>query len=139
MEAIVRELKENFSRKDTENLDKINSLKRDLSEKKKEIINLKSYARELIALLEEWGPKGIDVPSIKKYQNMDLTAEKGTEAVEELRVRNIRLEEEIRRLKDLSNSRFKESRVMQETESLRGSNAMGMSSHRNDDILKLKK
>lgn len=35
MEAIVRELKDNFSRKDTENLDKINSLKRDLSEKKK--------------------------------------------------------------------------------------------------------
>lgn len=31
MEAIVKELKENFSRKDTENLDKINSLKRDLS------------------------------------------------------------------------------------------------------------
>jgi hypothetical protein len=25
----------------------------------------------------EWGPKGIDIPSIKKYQNMDLSAEKG--------------------------------------------------------------
>ncbi len=36
--------------------------------------------RELVALLEEWGPKGIDIPSIKKYQNMDLSAEKGAEA-----------------------------------------------------------
>lgn len=73
-------MKDNFIRKDTENLDKINSLKRDLSERKKEIINLKGYVRELIALLEEWGPKGIDIPSIKKYQNMNLSAEKGTEA-----------------------------------------------------------
>jgi hypothetical protein len=45
MESVVKELKDNFTRKDTENLDKINSLKRDLSEKKKEIINLKGYAR----------------------------------------------------------------------------------------------
>ena len=81
-EAVVKELKENFTRKDTENLDKINSLKRDLSERKRDIINLKSYVRELIALLEEWGPKGIDIPSIKKYQHMDLTPEKGSEIVE---------------------------------------------------------
>lgn len=45
VEAVVKQLKENFTRKDTENLDKINSLKRDLSEKKKQIINLKGYAR----------------------------------------------------------------------------------------------
>lgn len=42
--------------------------------------------------MEEWGPKGIDIPSIKKYQTIDLSGEKGTEAAEELRIRNIRLE-----------------------------------------------
>ena len=61
----------------------------------------------MIALLEEWGPKGIDIPSIKKYQNMDLTGEKGTEAMEELRIRNIRLEEEIRRMKEMPSTNFK--------------------------------
>jgi len=35
----------------------------------------------LVALLEEWGPKGIDVPSINKYKAMDLNSEKGADAV----------------------------------------------------------
>lgn len=64
-------------------------------------------------MLEEWGPKGIDIPSIKKYQAMDLSAEKGTEVADELRIRNMRLEEEIRRLKGLnSSSGMKESRAI---------------------------
>jgi predicted nuclease with TOPRIM domain len=134
-EAIVKELKENFARKDTEHLDKISSLKGDLSNKKKEIINLKGYGRELVALLEEWGPKGIEIPSIKKYQNLDLSVEKGNEVCEELRIRNIRLEEEIKRMKNLSSSQMKESRALTQLSMLQKS-AAGPSSP--GEVLKLK-
>jgi hypothetical protein len=53
---------------------------------------LKSYIRELLTLLEEWGPKGMDIPGLKKYESLDLTTDKNIEAIEELRIKNIRLE-----------------------------------------------
>lgn len=35
-----------------------------------------------MALLEEWGPKGIDVPTINKYKSMDLSGDKSSDALE---------------------------------------------------------
>jgi hypothetical protein len=50
-EAIVKELRENFTKKDNENFNKINNLKKLEIDKKKELANLKSYMRQLVALL----------------------------------------------------------------------------------------
>jgi hypothetical protein len=49
--------------------------------------------------LEEYSPKGVDIPDIKKYLNMDLADEEAPGDSEALRIKNRRLEEEIRRLK----------------------------------------
>lgn len=95
---------------------KINNFKKTESDKKKEILFYKGQLRELIALLEEWAPKGADLPAIKKYRTMDLQGSTSSDDASELRIRNMRLEEEIRRLKASSgsgNGQIKESRVKQ--------------------------
>ena len=56
--------------------------------------------------------------------------------MEELRIRNIRLEEEVRRMKEMSSPNFKESRVLLEAQNLRASS---VSNSNSGDVLKLKK
>lgn len=51
-QAIVRELRQNFARKDAENLNKIDQLKRSQAGYKKQIANLKSYMRQMLGLLD---------------------------------------------------------------------------------------
>ena len=66
-------------------------MKREIQELKRTKAEYKTYIRELINLLEEYSPKGVDIPDIKKYLNMDLTEQGQTGDVEALRIKNRRL------------------------------------------------
>jgi hypothetical protein len=56
-------------------LARINTLKKVENDRKKEIASLKSYMRQLMALLEEWSPKGADLPAMRKFRSLDLGPE----------------------------------------------------------------
>lgn len=68
-------MRDNFARKDAENLNRIDLVKKSESEKKREIANLKAYMRQMLSLLEEWGPKGVEIPTLRKFRALDLTSE----------------------------------------------------------------
>lgn len=89
----MRELRDNFARKDTENLNRIDQVKKSEGERKKEIANLKAYMRQMLSLLEEWGPKGVEIPLMRKFRTLDLTADADTDELSDLRIKNVRLEE----------------------------------------------
>jgi hypothetical protein len=49
--------------------------------------------RGLLSLMEEWAPKGVDLPALKKYRSMDLNAPSEIDELSQLRVKNMKLEE----------------------------------------------
>jgi len=51
-EAILKELRENFAKKDNENINKYNTLKKTEQNKEQEITALKAHLRSLLALME---------------------------------------------------------------------------------------
>ena len=63
--------------------------------KKKEIAILKAHMRSLLSLMEEWAPKGIDLPALRKFKNLDLNDSNVGDELSDLRIKNMRLEEEV--------------------------------------------
>lgn len=55
--------------------------------------------RSLLSLMEEWAPKGVDLPALRKFKTLDLNDPSDVDEVSQLRVKNMKLEEEVRRLK----------------------------------------
>lgn len=45
--------------------------------------------------MEEWAPKGIDLPALKKFKVLDLNDQTGIDELSDLRIKNMRLEEEV--------------------------------------------
>jgi len=42
--------------------------------------------------MEEWAPKGIDLPALRKFKMLDLNDPSSGDELSELRVKNMRLE-----------------------------------------------
>ena len=51
--------------------------------------------RSLLSLMEEWAPKGIDLPALRKFKNLDLSDSTNGDELSDLRIKNMRLEEEV--------------------------------------------
>lgn len=43
--------------------------------------------------MEEWAPKGVDLPALRKFKALDLNDANGMDELSELKVKNMRLEE----------------------------------------------
>ncbi len=84
-------MRENFAKKDTEHINRYNNLKKSDSNKKKEIAALKTHMRSLLSLMEEWAPKGVDLPALRKFKSLDLNDPSDVDELSELRVKNMRL------------------------------------------------
>ena len=42
--------------------------------------------------MEEWAPKGIDLPALRKFRSLELNGIDDVDELSELRVKNMRLE-----------------------------------------------
>lgn len=51
--------------------------------------------RSLLSLMEEWAPKGVDLPALRKFKTLDLNDPSDVDEVSQLRVKNMKLEEEV--------------------------------------------
>jgi hypothetical protein len=51
--------------------------------------------RSLLSLMEEWAPKGVDLPALRKFKSIDLNDPSDVDELSQLRVKNMKLEEEV--------------------------------------------
>lgn len=75
----MKELRENFAKKDGESITRYNNLKQSDSLKKKEMAALKAHMRSLLSLMEEWAPKENDLPALRKFKTLDLNDQTGVD------------------------------------------------------------